>query len=79
MTQREQYAFGDGSLIRFMKQQMGITDTPGQPNDADTIHRLAVKAQELAAEDGIELTYEAAIARAQVNLAHVRKMAGGVR
>ncbi len=79
MTQREQYEFGDGSLIRFMKHQMGFTPTSGQPDDAQMIQRLAVKAQELAAEEGIELTKEAAMARAQENLAHVRKMAGGVR
>lgn len=71
MTQREQY----GAI----RHPSSFIYTPGAPGLSGTIHRLAVKAQILAAEHGEDLTYEAARSRAKQNLAWVHKMAGGVR
>lgn len=67
MTQREQYAF-----VKRVKN-------PEREAEVATILRLAIRARNLAAKEGIDLTMEAAIDRVQENLAHVRKMAGGVR
>ena len=67
MTQREQYAF--------VKRAKNTE----KEAEAATILRLAIRARNLAAKEGIDLTMEAAIDRVQENLAHVRKMAEGVR
>ena len=67
------------SIIGGMTQRKQIQWVSESENEADTIHRLAVKAQLLAAEHGEELTYEAARSRAKENLAWVHKMAGGAR
>ena len=69
MTQREQY--------RTVRHLSNFIYTPGAPGLSGMIHRLAVKAQILAAEEGEELTYEEARSRAKENLGWVYKQAGG--
>lgn len=46
--------------------------TPGAPNNREVIHRLACKAQILAIEYGVDLSWQEAKQRAIENLDYVR-------
>lgn len=60
------------NLRHLAKTAPYATRRPATRGDAQMIHRLAVKAQMLAAEYGEDLTWREAIIRARHNLVFVR-------